>query len=143
MIHIRDATDKDLAFITSTWMQSYYPQCGLGFDDYKHFQNKLVKGLLSRSYNLVACDDSDHNLIFGWVSYDEYLNDPVVHYIYVKALYRRMGISKQLMAEVMGNDKDYYYYTHKPEKPSILKALTFASGEYCEHLRYKEFYEEA
>jgi ribosomal protein S18 acetylase RimI-like enzyme len=141
MIHIRDATEKDLSFITSSFMQSYYPQSSLGFDEYKHFQNKLVKNLLKRSFNIIACDDIDKDLIFGYCIHDLYMNDAVIHYIYVKALYRRMNISKQLMKEAL-NDREHFYYTHKPEQPKILKSLTYASGEYCEHLRYGDFYEE-
>lgn len=137
---IRDANSKDLAFITSSWSQSYYPQSNLSFDDYKHFQNILMKTILKDSYNLIACDDTDQDVIFGWICHTEYLNEPVVHYLYVKAIYRRLGVAKALMNEVMGNDKEYYYYTHNPENKKILEALTFVGGDYCEHLRYREFY---
>lgn len=143
MIHLRDATQDDLSFITSSWMQSYYPQSNLSFEDYKHYQNKLVKNILKNSINTVACDETDNNLIFGYIIHDMYINEPVIHYLYVKALYRRMGIAKALIGEVMGNNHEYYIYTHQPEKSSILKAMTFVSGEYNEHLRYREFYEEA
>jgi GNAT superfamily N-acetyltransferase len=143
MIHIRDATTKDLNFITSSWAQSYYPQCGLGFEDYKHYQNILINNIITNSINTIACDEQDHDHIFGYIIHDMYMNEPVIHYTYVKALYRRMGIAKALMNEVLGNDHEYYIYTHRPEKISILKALTFVSGEYNEHLKYREFYEKA
>lgn len=140
---IREANTNDINFITSSWSQSYYPKSNLSFDDYKHFQNKLMKTILHNSYNTVAVDDTDQSLIFGWICHYLYNNEPVVHYLYVKAIYRRLGVAKALMNEVMGNDKEYYYYTHKPENNKILDALTFVGGDYCEHLRYREFYEEA
>jgi hypothetical protein len=138
---IRESTSKDKAFITSTWYQSYYPKSNLPFDDYKYYQNRLMKSLLENSTILIACDDTDTTQIFGWLVYMNVLNEPVIHYCYVKTIYRRFGAAKALMTRAL-EDNETFLYTHEPEEKKILSSLTFASGEFCEHLRYKEFYEE-
>jgi hypothetical protein len=69
----------------------------------------------------------------GWICFE---NAPmpvvkVVHYVYVKAIYRNCGIAKALFQACVSGP---FLYTHKTE---IVKKLP-AKGDYCPYLAYKE-----
>jgi GNAT superfamily N-acetyltransferase len=65
---------------------------------------------------LVACDTVDPNVIYGYLVKGTYLEGslgevPVVHYLYVKAAFRKMGIARTLV-EASKVPLDKFSFSH-------------------------------
>lgn len=97
---IRPAAPTDVPFILNSWLRHYHEH-GEGArhvpnDVYFSAQGHhgLVVKLLRESTVLVACTDDDQDAILGWAC----LAPPVLHYVYVKAPFRRLGIGRALLS---------------------------------------------
>ena len=62
-----------------------------------YYHDIILKKILTNCTLLVACDPEDPDVIWGYVAFDP--KDPVLHFVYVKGAFRRMGIGTRLMEE--------------------------------------------
>ena len=62
-----------------------------------YYHDIILKKILTNCTLLVACDPEDPDVIWGYVAFDT--KDPVLHFVYVKGAFRRMGIGTRLMEE--------------------------------------------
>ena len=62
-----------------------------------YYHDIILKKILTKCTLLVACDPEDPDVIWGYVAFDP--KDPVLHFVYVKGAFRRMGIGTRLMEE--------------------------------------------
>ena len=62
-----------------------------------YYHDIILKKILTNCSLLVACDPEDTDVIWGYVAFDQV--DPVLHFVYVKGAFRRMGIGTRLMEE--------------------------------------------
>jgi hypothetical protein len=83
---IRDARPSDRAFVSHAWVESYRARL---MSKVEKEISKLVHG----SRVLVACDNSDDDLLLGFVS----MSDRALHYAYVKEPLRGEGIARALI----------------------------------------------
>jgi len=110
-VKVRKVKKADLPFILSSWFESYWKahasKRGLAYETYKSYQDDLIKRLLHRSLVLVACPVFDDTEILGY----SVTEGSTLHYVYVKSVYRRMGIATGLASMPLT------VYTHGAEKP--------------------------
>ena len=76
-----------------------------------YYHDIILKKILNKCTLLVACDPDDPDVIWGYVAFDaglpvpgnsgsyELNRTPVLHFVYVKGAFRRMGIGNRLMDE--------------------------------------------
>jgi len=62
-----------------------------------YYHDIILKKILNNCTLLVACDPDDPDVIWGYVAFDR--ENPVLHFVYVKGAFRRMGIGTRLMEE--------------------------------------------
>ena len=99
-INIRPATADDLPFIFNSWLKAY-KHSSLFAKRIKHevffkYHHAVVERILARGATvLVATPVDDQNTILGYVV-AEPLDVPTLHFVYVKAPFRRFGIGRQL-----------------------------------------------
>ena len=62
-----------------------------------YYHDIILKKILTNCTLLVACDPEDPDVIWGYVAFDQV--DPVLHFVYVKGAFRRMGIGTRLLNE--------------------------------------------
>ena len=62
-----------------------------------YYHDIILKKILTNCSLLVACDTEDTDVIWGYVAFDQV--DPVLHFVYVKGAFRRMGIGTRLLNE--------------------------------------------
>lgn len=101
-IIVRDAVEDDVALIMSSWLRSHKQN---GPQERKltntvYFSNHvpIVRALVARCPILVAELEGVRDEALGWVCYDEPDADRfVVHYVYVKSVYRKQGVAKTLL----------------------------------------------
>jgi GNAT superfamily N-acetyltransferase len=124
-IAVREVNADDINFILSSWTKSYRHSYfaqkipnGIYFDEHKKV---IAKSLLS-SKVFVACLEEEPDQILGYICFDsnKYRGILVVHYLFVKHLYRRFGVGKKLIAAAKEDAR------HKTDLPIIVTHTTSA-----------------
>lgn len=103
-IKIRPPDLSDTGLIFNSWLKSYRNsdfakhQCNaVYFGSYK----LIVQQLISRSLVYVACDPKDYTHVYGYIVYEELpKNNLLLHYVYVKHTYRKMGVAQKLLSHI-------------------------------------------
>ena len=113
--NLREFRPDDLNFILGTWMESYffYMPSRPPKNIYAREHSALIHKKLPICECLVACSEEDPTQILGYLITEGEL----LHYIYVKELFRKLGIGSRLMEEMYRNAVDvvHTHYT-KPIK---------------------------
>lgn len=111
----RKAELKDKNFIFGSWLKSFRRSSdvhGVPNNIYFMNQHKTIEILLARANCLLICDPNDPEIIYGYLVSEVVEKVPVIHWLYVKHLYRGLGLAKRLMAQA-GIDKNMpFCYTH-------------------------------
>ena len=103
-------SDED--FVYSTWMKSFRDSSyarAIPTQLYNMGQRSRIYRVLEAKDTVVqiACDPNTEELIYGYMV-SAYPN--VLHYVYTKGQYRKLGIAKALLANHIGKTT---IYTHK------------------------------
>lgn len=104
MLKIRQANAEDISFV----LNSYY-LCARNSSPYSHvpndvfstYYNPILISTISKSNTLIACNDSDPDVILGYIVYAHLTEAsiPTIHMLYVKKAFRSMGIARALFKE--------------------------------------------
>lgn len=100
---IRPAVDADFPVIASAWTKEgrHAPAARFVRDaDYFTDQRVLVIRILRVSRTLVSCRPDDVNKVFGFITFGP---GPIVHWVYTKDSYRRIGLADDLLAAAFPN----------------------------------------
>lgn len=131
--HCRPATPKDLEYIRSTWLSSYRtsPYAGVVpnnlFDDV--YGETITQLILRGMRFVVVANPADPSLLLGWLAYEvshappPYRDEYVVHYLFVKPAYRRLGVASQALASV--GIAGPFFYTFRTSNSKFLKGGVF------------------
>jgi GNAT superfamily N-acetyltransferase len=97
--------DKEKAFIYNSWLKSFGKSTEarrMAAKVYFEGYSKIVDSILKNSFVAIALNPDDADQILGYVvfNYDEDINLSVVHYVYVKEAFRKLGIAKKLMEQI-------------------------------------------
>lgn len=94
---VRPAVVDDVAFIASTWKQSYWRESAWGsrirWAIFNPNHARIVAQLLERSRVVVACDTEREGEIFGYLVCEP----DALHFAYTKAAFRRLGVFRSLL----------------------------------------------
>jgi ribosomal protein S18 acetylase RimI-like enzyme len=122
-IRLRNATDADVPFIFNSWLKSHrFSPSTSGCQSPVYFaqHHKLIEGLCKRASIIVACNDKDLGQIYGYVCCEKIEDNLVVHFIYVKETFRKLGIAKMLL-DTQGWRRDAaFFYTHRTRSAEAL-----------------------
>lgn len=101
----RHVTDADLALIRSSWMRSLresQTHRDVEASVYKTNQPLIINGLIRRSLTIMAVNPEDPTQIFGYVvATPTTSNVCVLHWLYVKSAFRKLGIGSALVREAI------------------------------------------
>ncbi len=96
---LRPATADDVSFIFATWLNNFknssYHAKRIRKDVFYREHHKVIEDLLPNCSVLVATPSDDSNTILGYIVAEP--ADNIVHFTYVKAAFRNLGIAKQLI----------------------------------------------
>ena len=112
---LRSVEPDDSNFIYSSWLKSNRKSDThkrLTNDIYYHYEGLKITSLLEKSAIIVACNKDNPSQIFGWCVVELIHNRPVIHFIYVKYPYRRLGLGKALLTAVTRDSETPIYCTH-------------------------------
>lgn len=111
-------TKSDLGFVLKSFIRTFAKSPHSGPYPRKHLVRCIrdsVADLLRDPATRVtlACNPQDPDQIYGFVCYDVDREFPVLHAVYVKDMFRKMGIGSDLVAIARGSRKGVMRYTHK------------------------------
>ncbi len=125
---------KDESFIYNSWLKSHRssPECKfLDNDTYYNNHKLIIQKILSREGTniILACNPEDEDQIYGWLVEETYQlpsssSTRVIHYIYVKYNFRRMGIGRMLFEKNPTPPMEPIPCTHQSHLWSVLKSKT-------------------
>jgi GNAT superfamily N-acetyltransferase len=123
-IQLRRARKADIPFITSSWLKSFRDAPFMGScpnDIYFFDQHRVIESLLPRCITLVAVNEDDSDQILGWCAAELIDTALVVHYMYVKHPFRKLGIAKRMLGTLQATESPpAVFYTHKtPAVPKL------------------------
>ena len=110
------STPGELPLIYSSWLETFrdgnHPrpvQKHLYYDR----QHLVIERILARPTTtvLMVCPEDDPSTIVGWLCWEITLDGWVVHYMFVKAAFREMGVGSSLL-RVAGIDPDRAIFSH-------------------------------
>jgi len=116
---LRALDPSDLAFIFNSWLKSYRDSSfGKSISNPMYFRqhHHVIDKLIGRTEIILAVNQDDPKQIYGYVCMERRGPIPILHYLYVKQPYRKLGIARQLFALL---PDDPFIYTH--ESPVVSK----------------------
>ena len=134
MFTYRPYEPQDVNFIQSSWGSSYYKggefHKWLTPDTFHNYHRPIREKILSQPTLaiIVCCSSEDKNQIIGWIAVEPlYMTDKfIVHYVYVKQLYKGEGIAKDLFHRSVPHKP--IYFSHMTDK--AWKILAKHEGDY-------------
>jgi hypothetical protein len=139
MIYLRKHEPGDIDFIYSSWLQSYRDgnegMSDLPMSQYyglaRHWIDLMLK---SRPHQIsIACNEEYPEQIFGYLVREKSPTAHIIHYAYVKQIYRRLGILNALMNSIEPAGLPFYY-THKTKLGTEIGRNWFIGSK--RHVRY-------
>lgn len=100
---LRGAKALDLPFVADSWRRSYEDAPSAkapSLAEYIRTQRRVIETCLASSDTTIAHWPGDPDHILGWVSH----RPGVVHYVFVKQVYRRRGLGRALLEHAAGRD---------------------------------------
>lgn len=115
-VEIRELLPIDLPYIYSTWLKHHKHSSEstrrIRNDTYYEKHLKIIKSILNRARTLIAHPKGDRDVILGYFCYEGLKTSPVVHFIYVKRHFRRMGIAGALIGGVDVSHCSFSHWTY-------------------------------
>lgn len=121
-VAVRLAGPGDMAFVSASWFECYWKatarDANIPYGTYRPAQDALIRRLLARSKTLVAYAREIPDEIAGYIV----LEGDCAHFLYVKHVYRRMGIATGLAKDVT---KRYSHATKLGTRIARAKGIHF------------------
>lgn len=117
-ILLRPYKSNDEELIYHSWLNEYKKShFGKPIISNIFYRNhrRIIDGILERTPPIIACNKEEEDQIYAFIS-GEVREDIgyIIHWIYVKGIFRGLKISKLLMDEFLkGNSKKNIYCTHR------------------------------
>lgn len=104
---VREFRTTDLSFIMKTWLRAYQPE-RYHVPKYRYYakQQELIRKLCAQEHSRIAvvCDEASPDFMVGFaIAYRapaSYRKPMVVHYIYVKEMYRKQGFAEMMLLKL-------------------------------------------
>lgn len=93
----------DRAFVASAWIRGAHdpaPACFIPRARFDPHQRAHVDRCLDTYSTLVACHPDDPSELFAFICFCLVERMPVVHWLYVRNLFRRMGIARSIFGAI-------------------------------------------
>lgn len=116
---VRNANPKDINFIFSTWMESFRygstPIKTTPKSIYFSRYQTVLDHILGKDevHTVVACSPEEPDVILGYLVYE---TPNIVHYSFVKEVFRNIGVAKSLLEHLGPSYKTFTHRTDMLEK---------------------------
>ena len=72
--------------------------------------------MIKRSNVLICCDPEDFNHIYGYVVYEDIAGVSVVHFIYLKQPFRKIGLAKRMLEHLQFREHEPLVISYENKK---------------------------
>jgi hypothetical protein len=107
-IAIREFKPEDMNFILDAWIKSAYSNI-TGYKERKSVFHKGMESIIKRKLSdksmlvFVACEESEPDFILWFAAFG---TDYSLHYVFVKEVFKKIGVSKMLLSNFYKNKKE-------------------------------------
>lgn len=130
--NFRPFNEEDLAFLHDSWGSSYFKGTSarkyLSSSEFHAFHRPIRERFFGKPNTTVivcaAADDPWH--IIAWVAVELIPSGLVLHYLYVKSMYKGLGIARELLKRALPSSP--VFYTHLTDRAA--KILAKKPGEF-------------
>ena len=124
---VRHLDDTAIPFVINSWLKSYRWSDKDNPDYYRNLVPR-IKQLIKTNRVMVATLAEEPDCFVGWICGAK----GQLHYAYVKSVFRRDGVAKELIDKVCGK---YGTYTFKSRNNAFLRHLDERGFEYVEEAK--------
>lgn len=100
-VSYRGMRETDKGLIVTSWLKSYRPSVPwIGRDDFYRLYRTVINELLDKDgvTSVVVCSPDDEDHVIGWACTEPARS--LLHYIFVKSDYRKLGIAKAIREHI-------------------------------------------
>lgn len=135
-VALRTVQPDDVDLIYDSWLHSGRTDRGPPVDKaiYFHGQRQVIGELLKRSPVIIACEPAVPAHVLGWVCFELRAGLLVLHYIYVKKAFRRMGIATLMMRDMLAHPDASKGLTYSHWTPAAKPLMKRFHGVYNPYL---------
>ncbi len=111
---LREATQEDENFIFNSFLQSYRKYSSMRYVPHNLYfkpQSDIISYLLDTANILIACFPEEPDQIMGYVIYEHVNNQLVLHYEYIKNIFRSERLDEALLTAI-NPKKELMIITH-------------------------------
>ena len=99
------------------------PFVGFDGEEFKQHKKDIIEPLVARCQPVFACDPENEAHVYGWICSEIVADENILHFVYVKGLFRNNGIGTLLMKFAFPNfGTSKVVYTHKTHAIKHLEA---------------------
>ena len=101
---LRLGNDTDVPFISNSWLKNYrysFEVAGVPTNTYYDNHHRLLVELIPRSAVVVLCNPQRPDHILGYAVYEKTMGALVIHYIYMKKVFRRRGLARKMIEAIL------------------------------------------
>lgn len=138
---IRDYVDADDGFVIDAWMRSFQETQVLVIPFlYKTSIHAFVTNFLKNPNKVikVLCCRWEPDHIRGFIAAEKVNGSLVIHYVYVKEIYRQQKLSIKLIEKILEEKHDFVFYTHQTLSGENLRINHFRQFFYNPFLLFKD-----
>lgn len=133
-VMVRKAVPTDIPFLFNSWLKSYRDSrfaSSITTTIYYTEHHKVVERLLKTCDVFVACNPQDQLELYGYICAEKVDGILVIHYVYTKHTYRRLGIGKALLNQFEHDPAAASIYTHNTKMADgLAKIFNFVYSPY-------------
>ncbi len=124
---VRPATDDDIGYVKKTWLRDFADGGDGWIDDhgggevYFAEHHKQVECAVERGAVTIACRRAVPTGICGFAVTER----DIVHYVYVKTRWRKLGVAKLLLGPLLDRDAVYTHWTRAVRILPVPKSWKF------------------
>jgi hypothetical protein len=142
---LRQAIPDDRAFIMNSWLKTFEKSAyrlDIPMTEFFAFHHDVLEDLLERSSIIVAIrppnplrpDNIDE--IYGYLCVETDLRPRIIHFLYVKNKYRKMGVGRSLVEDWLSDVKEPVFYSHRTEDGDAFAPHVFRVAEWNPYLMF-------
>lgn len=117
-VTLRPVAPADEPLVFSSWLRSYRTAPAVAQvrgPVYFANQRRVIERILLRAQVLVACSPSEPTDVFGYAVCERTASGLVVHWLYVKHPFRRLGVAGRLLSAAGAGDVATIQHTHETD----------------------------
>lgn len=112
-VKLRPYRESDKGFVFSTYLKtqrtSYQDTVDIVY--FTGMQNRMM-GMISNCNITIACNKDDEDQIYGYVISSQHGKTPIIHFVYIKQPFRKVGLATLLTGSITAKP---FYYTVRPK----------------------------